>query len=95
MIKALAVCGTFSETVSLKNKSRYMEKLFNDFPLSLDIFNGGAWSDLQKIIDNVKNYKVIFWFPSVSNDNEKLLPQIKQKNLQCILISSKNNIAKK
>lgn len=91
MLKQLAVCGTF-----LTNDwkySGYMGKLFAN--ANINVINGACFDRLPNILQTVKNYDIIYWFPDIPNDKEKLLSTIKQLNPKCILVSSKNNTGEK
>jgi hypothetical protein len=91
-MKQLAIVGSFDDQNG--KKSSYCEKLFNNIP-NLTIINGGSYNDLEKILESINDYKVIYWFANVPNDKDKLINQIKVKNQECILISSKNNLDNK
>jgi hypothetical protein len=81
-----------------RTSSSYMGKLFRSLRKNIDtdddvtMTNGGSWQDLLDIFETVTQYDVIFWFPDIPNDNQKLILSLKKKHQKCILITSKNNL---
>lgn len=61
---------------------------------NVDIKNGGNFSEIETILNSTINYDVVFWWPNVPNDLEKLR-NVKEINPHTILISSKRNDANK
>jgi hypothetical protein len=53
--------------------------------------NGGYFSELERIVKNIKEYDVIYWFANVPNDKEKIVNEIKKVHEACILVTSKRN----
>lgn len=59
------------------------------------MYNGGSLDIIRMVMNNIKEYKYIIWFPNISNDKEKVVKDIKKLNPECILVTSKRNIEKK
>ena len=80
-----------------QKESSFIRKLFNVLyninPNGL-LKNGGRYCDLSLFVRTFEHIKndVIFWMPDVSNDEEKLVDQIKNKSPYSLLITSKNNL---
>ncbi|MFH0868795.1 MAG: class II aldolase/adducin family protein [archaeon] len=55
-------------------------------------YNGGSFQSLQQIIEDIEQYRLVFWFADVPNDKPKLVNEIKQKNKECVLVTSKRNV---
>lgn len=55
------------------------------------LINGGHYGILEKIIGDVPQYDVIYWFADVPNDMPKLLYEIKKLNPKAVLVTSKRN----
>lgn len=53
--------------------------------------NGGKVNDLLEVKDNIKDIDVLFWFPNISNEEVKILPELKKINPFLYLIQSKYN----
>lgn len=94
-MKILVVGGNFNSSGG--KSSSIINKIINvlsdefgeDNVVSL---NGGT---LEELNSSVKEFKdVIFWAPNVSNDLEKILPDIKKKYPKTLLISTKRVIEK-
>lgn len=88
---ALLVTGTFDEN---GGKPSYIgQQLAAAFAKNYNttLINGGYIDQLNV---DVTKFKIILWMPNVSNDLEKILPNIKQANPKAILISSKRVIEK-
>jgi hypothetical protein len=43
-------------------------------------------------LDNIGDYRLVFWFADVPNDKPKLIGEVKQRNNACVLITSKRNV---
>lgn len=56
--------------------------------------NGGDLVDLRKLVPTIKDIDVLLWMPNISNDEAKLLPDIKKVNPHLLLIQSKRVIEK-
>jgi len=73
--------------------SGYARKLF-EVMYSINhegiLFNGGTFSELESLVGRLAD--VIFWFPDVSNDKEKLVNRLKAEVPTRILVTSKNNL---
>ena len=55
--------------------------------------NGGTLHDLKEDVQ-YDRYDVLIWMPNISNEEEKILPEIKRKNPKLLLISSKRVVEK-
>ena len=89
--KILFVGGTWD------NKSGKPSKIVNKFAQYFeitDLYNGGNYTDLEKILHTATNYNIIIWWPNVNNDLPKIR-NIKEINPKAMLISSKKNIDNK
>lgn len=86
-MKELAICGTFDDVGG--KPSGYMRKIFEGG--GAKVINGGNWDKLANLLNSVSDYDLVYWFPNVPNDKEKLVSEIKKINPKCILITSKNN----
>lgn len=53
-------------------------------------FNGGNYDDLQKILGMAKDYDVVFWWPNVPNNYEKIR-NVKDVAPHVMLVTSKRN----
>lgn len=96
MIDMLIVTGRFSDHFRPSKIGEALAKPFMlDRLFSVTHVNGGTVNYLTQLVENgLTNYQVILWMPDVPNDEEKLLPLIKQKNPTALLISSKRAIEK-
>lgn len=56
----------------------------------IDYYNGGNYNDLKSLVENAKNYEVIFWMANVPNELEKVR-DVKNINPFAIVIGSKRN----
>jgi len=100
MSKALLVGGTFGDDFDGR-PSTLADVLFNsmvtrgltDSQHDFKIFNGGIYSDLEHLMENVvPKMDYIFWFANVpDNDKPKLVRRIKAVNKKCMLVTSKRN----
>jgi len=73
--------------------SGYINKLHASLEKHFGIFtlhNGGFWKDLENIM-NTLNDEILFWFPDIPNEKNKLVESIKTNHPKAFLITSKNN----
>lgn len=91
-MKLLICGGDFNKEQG--KKSKIIEKLSvglgNIF--STEVLNGGNLEDIKNL--NFLKYDVVLWSPNISNDEEKIIPNIKQINQKVLLISTKRVIEK-
>jgi hypothetical protein len=87
--KILFVCGTFDSGEG--KPSGFMREIVKGFTSPVRFVNGGHITTLRNLASNARLYQTIIWAPNVSNDEEKLLPLLKKKNPQLVLVSSKRN----
>lgn len=85
----LIVGGTFDELGG--KRSSLIDKLFKDKINSNDLFiNGGSIENIEYILSLVPHYKVIIWFPNISNNYPKMR-NIKELNPHSVYVMSKRN----
>lgn len=89
--KILFVGGTFDERGGEESK---IVNEFSKYLDNVDLYNGGYYEDLNKIIESVINYDIVIWWPNVSNDYLKIR-NVKEGNYKVMLVSSKRNIDNK
>jgi len=85
------VCGTFDRE---NGRPSYLGSLLMN-TLHAEGMNGGNIEDLQNTLFDFSNYKILIWLPNISNDEEKMVNTIKEKNPTLLLVSSKNTIGRK
>lgn len=93
MTKVLIVGGTFDSAGGKPSGlvNSIINHISGDPEVNVTSINGGRVEDLhQEILPSVVDYKVVFWFANVSNDEVKLR-DVKAINPKCILITSKRN----
>ena len=91
MSKTLIVGGTFDDNGG--KPSSVVNKVYETFVAqgyAVDVFNGGYFEDVEKILESTVNYKYVIWWANVPNDKEKIR-NVKEINPKCILITSKRN----
>lgn len=91
MSKTLIVGGTFDDNGG--KPSSVVNKVYETFVAqgyAVDVFNGGYFDDVEKILESTINYKYVIWWANVPNDKEKIR-NVKEINPKCILITSKRN----
>ena len=87
MSKILFVGGTWN----LKGgKSSSIVNLFAKYLQNADVYNGGSYNDLNKILESCKDYDIVLWWANVPNDLPKIR-NVKDINYKTMLVSSKNN----
>lgn len=57
---------------------------------NITYLNGGNYSDLQEVLNSVKNYDIVFWFADVDNSLPKIR-DVKRINPYVLLVGSKRN----
>lgn len=99
-MKILLVGGTFDEKGG--RRSKVIDKIYESIgkydkylnllkvPTPCDRRNGGHYNSLENILKETINYDVVFWFPNVPNDLEKIR-DVKSVNPKVILVTSKRN----
>lgn len=91
-MKNILVIGGTCDQYSVK-RSSLIDKIFStdDFK-EATIINGIPLVILINTFEEIiPKFDIIFWFPNISNEHDKLVNRIKELNSKCILISSKNN----
>lgn len=91
-MKITIVGGFFDNFLGKKSKvideiSEYLSKLGNDVLM----YNGG---NLSKIKNLKVTSNILIWMPNIDNNEDKILPLIKEKNNKLILVSSKRIVEK-
>ena len=61
-----------------------------NWDISIRFINGGYVDELKNLLEETKNYDVVFWWANVPNDFEKIR-NVKEVNPRTILVSSKRN----
>jgi hypothetical protein len=99
-VKILIVGGNFDSLSG--SPSKIISKIYAAFEYQIveqhidyefvEIINGGTIYDLLNV--NFKNYDVLLWAPNISNDEEKIIPNIKSVNPRLTLISTKRVVEK-
>jgi hypothetical protein len=91
--KALFLAGNFDDYNG--KASKIADKIYLQVRTPLmDYLNGGNFKDIDKVVENIRDYKTIFWFPNVDNSKPKLVEDIKKMNENSLLITSKRNVEK-
>lgn len=62
--------------------------------IKADVYNGGNYDDLKKILDSCTLYDVVIWWANVDNNLPKIR-NVKEINYKTMLVSSKRNDDKK
>jgi hypothetical protein len=92
--RTLYVAGTFDDGGG--KPSGVGRKIFEGMELkdgrSVNYVNGGHFDDLRNLTKQAKNYDLVFWFPHVSNDKQKLARRLKRENHALVQVTSKNNL---
>ena len=88
MSKCIIIGGTFDKN---GGKTSHFVTCMNNI-LNYEVINGGTIDQLTSF--NPVGYKVVIWMPNISNDEDKILPTLKQKNPRMILVQSKRVIEK-
>lgn len=87
-MKAIVIGGTFDEKGG--KPSSIVAALAQ--ALGWPVKNGGTLDEIRDM--DFTAYDTMMWMPNISNDEEKILPAIKQKNGRMLLISSKRVVEK-
>ena len=98
MYKVLLTAGTWNfiknESNNFGKKSHLIEKMYHilkeEKDFSIDYFNGGNYEELSKLVEQAKEYDVIFWMANVPNELPKVR-DVKKVNPFAIVIGSKRN----
>ncbi len=89
-MKTVYVAGKFDESGG--KSSKIASQIYGQVKLEgMSYVNGGNFSDLETIIESINEYEIIYWFADVDNKKPKLVRKIKEKNKECILVTSKRN----
>lgn len=92
----LFVGGTFDE--SYGKKSSLVETFFTEINCRIDaeltLYNGGNYYSLEKILNSVTDYDIVFWWANIPNNNLPKIRNVKEINNKTMLISSKRNDGK-
>ena len=91
--KILIVGGTFDRSQGkpsglISKLSKYITDLTKDY--ITDVINGGNIEELKKYLERTPEYKFVFWFANVNNDEEKIR-DVKSVAPHSLLITSKRN----
>ena len=89
--KILIVGGTWD--LNGGKESGFIKKFYSElikYYENITYLNGGNYNELKNIINSVKDYDVVCWFPNVDNSLPKIR-SVKKINPYTILIGSKRN----
>ncbi len=88
--KTLFVAGYFDE--GFGKPSKIAEQVFEAVnPINARHINGGCFNELFRVLENIEDYDLIFWFADVPNNKPKIVEKIKKKHKACVLVTSKRN----
>lgn len=98
MYKVLLAAGTWDfvkdENNNFGKKSHLIDKMYHllkqEEDLNIDYFNGGHYDELSKLVEQAKEYDIIFWMANVPNKLPKVR-DVKKVNPFAIVIGSKRN----
>lgn len=94
-MKVLLIGGTWDDSGG--KPSGYISKvasvLYKYHVLDMTVWNGGKWDQLNTIVNVIEptDFDVIFWFPNIPNEKEKLVGKIKKISPTSLLVTSKRN----
>ncbi len=71
-------------------KSKIVDEFAKYLP-NVDVYNGGEYNNLNKILDSCINYDVVLWWANVPNELPKIR-NVKEINYKTMLVSSKRNV---
>lgn len=96
--KILLVGGTWSSVLNNDNQTYGRKSSLVEFVYSIlnteydvDLFNGGNYSDLQKIINTCYMYDIVFWWPNVLDNTLPKIRDVKSVAPKTMLVTSKRN----
>lgn len=91
-MKVLLTAGTWDlnngRPSGLIDKMYQKLKEYNQY--EIDYYNGGNYNKLKALVENAKNYEIIFWMANVPNELEKVR-DVKNVNPFAIVVGSKRN----
>lgn len=70
-------------------KSKLVEEFAKNIE-NVDLYNGGNYNDLEKILESSINYDTVIWWANVDNRLPKIR-NVKEINYKTMLVSSKRN----
>lgn len=93
----LLVGGTFDNLCGKSSKifteiKEEIEKTQEFCECNFCYMNGGNFQDLIDIKSKINTFDVAIWFAKVSNEQEKIIQDLKKINKKLLLISSKQNL---
>lgn len=101
-VKILLVGGTWSAIPNNDNQTYGRKSGLVEFVCAtlnaeydVDIFNGGNYIDLQKIINTCYQYDIVFWWPNVLDNTLHKIRDVKAVAPKTMLVTSKRNDGKK
>lgn len=100
MKKILVVGGNFGRTPRQIGESKVVKKLVDAIEecatMDIHFINGGHIEELTNWHDkpDYNHYDALVWMPNISNDEDKIIGDIKKENPRLILISSKRVVEK-
>ncbi len=92
-INSLFIAGKFDDHKGCESKIAKI--IYDSMGLTSEVHNGGNFSQLEQLLDDINRFNMIFWFADIPNDKKKIVKTIKQRNNAHILVTSKRNIGGK
>lgn len=97
-LKILIVGGTWAATPNCDGKtygrkSGLVENVFAELNAKhdVDLFNGGNYAELQKIINTCYQYDIVFWWANVPDNTLPKIRDVKSVAPKTMLVTSKRN----
>ena len=89
----LIVGGTWNDTSG--KPSSLIQKIYDvirpKYEGKISLYNGGDYTQLQKIIEMTPFYDFVFWFANVENNDLAKIRNVKDYAPKCLLVTSKRN----
>jgi len=91
-MKTLFVAGSFDEKGG--KYSSLADKIYSSTGIQADYYNGGNYSHLLKLAEEVGKYDIVFWLARIPEDKPRISATLKEKGA-FIFVSSKRNLDEK
>ncbi|HLC78746.1 MAG TPA: class II aldolase/adducin family protein [Candidatus Nanoarchaeia archaeon] len=89
--KVLFVGGSYDDSGG--KSSKIAEEIYERIDgRGVDYYNGGYFSELEKITNDVGEYRVVYWLAKTDSDKPRLVKKLKEINKELIVVGSKRNI---
>lgn len=91
-MKILFVGGSFDDNGGRKSSivTKFCDELNKTNDINLTTYNGGYFSEIERILNKSITYDVVIWWANIPNDKPKTR-DIKSINKKVILVTSKRN----